>query len=75
MSLHARKGLAKITALPHCSNMAGGGWGSSGNCRGWSADVNNSDNFPEQYSADSKRTSHNKMRGGPAPRPARPESR
>lgn len=26
MSLHARKGLAKITALPHCSNMAGGGW-------------------------------------------------
>ena len=24
MSLHARKGLAKITALPHCSNMAGG---------------------------------------------------
>lgn len=25
MSLHARKGLAKITALPHCSNMAGGG--------------------------------------------------
>ncbi len=24
-SLHARKGIVKITALPHCSNMAGGG--------------------------------------------------
>jgi len=24
-SLHARKGIAKITALPNCTNMAGGG--------------------------------------------------